>query len=303
MKRVFLIIMAAMIFTSCYKSELSNTTHPNKGKVVLRVTLPTLDPSADNDEATVPESYTLIMGGEEFEIGKEGTVELTDNLEPGVYTIYVYSNTADIEMQSNITDTGKGTIVSSTIVDASMITSLTEDLYFGTQIITVLADQVINSEIALLQVTRTIKFNLNLTEGDIDDIVAIKATLGGMAQQWECIENIPIGDVATISPAFAQGESLTKAAANDYLTSSIKVLGINGDEQHLNLELTFANGNTQSFASDVSDQLAGSNNTKSNPITLSGSLKANTEVGATGTITDWEVSEGEYDFDANQPNE
>lgn len=292
--------MAAALITSCYKSELSNTTHPDEGKVEVEVTLPTPDPSVDSADATTPQSYTLILCGEEFEVGEDGTVELPDNLEPGEYTVYVYSNTTDIEIESNINEVGEGTIVSSTIVDVSMITSLTEDLYFGTQLITVLADQVISSDITLVQITRTIKFNLNLTEGDIDDIVAIKATLGGLAQQWECIENIPTGDAATISPAFTQGESLTKSTANDYLTSSIKALGINGNEQLLNLELTFANGNTQSFISDVSDQLAGSNDTKSTPLTLSGTLKVNAEMGATGTIIDWVESGNDATLDAEQ---
>lgn len=303
MKRVFIILAAAALITGCYKSDLTNTTHPDEGKVVVDLILPTPDPSAESEDATLPEGYTIILNGKEITVGEDGSVVLPDNLEPGVYTIYVYSNNSEMIIENNITETGDGTITSSKIVDAGMVESLTEDLYFGMQTITVLADEVIASEITLWQVTRTIKFNLNLTEGDIEDIVAISASLGGVAGQWECVEDIPVGDVVTIAPAFVQGESLTKTTANDYLTSSIKVLGVDGGEQILNLELTFSNGNTQSITSDVSDQLAGSNDTKSTPIILSGNLKVNTEVGATGTITDWEVSDNEYDFDANQPNE
>ncbi len=304
MKRVFIILAATALITSCYKSDLTNTTHPDLGKVEVEITLSTLDletgESTDPD-ATSPTSYTLVLDGEEVIVGADGA--LAETLEPETYTIYAYNNTSELNMENNITETGEGTITSSKIVDAGMVESLTEDLYFGTQTITVLADQIIYSEIILKQVTRTIKFNLNLIGGEIDNIVAVTASMGGIASQWECVEDIPIGDVVTIALDFAQGESLTKATANDYLTSSIKVLGINGDEQLLNLKLTFANGNTQSFTSDVSDQLVGSNDIKSTPIILSGSLIVNTEFGATGTITDWVVSGNEYDFDANQPNE
>lgn len=309
MKRVFIILAATALMTSCdYKSELTNTTHPNEGKVEVEVTIPTPEPDPETGEssdpdATTPDSYTVVLNGEEVEVGEDGSVELPDNLEPGEYTVYVYSNTDEMNIENNITETGEGTITSSKIVDAGIVESLTEDLYFGTQTITVLADEVIASEVVLSQVTRTIKFNLNLSEGDIDEIVGVKASMGGIAQQWECVSNSPSGDAATITPTFTQGESLTKAATNDYLTSSIKVLGTNGEDQNLNLELTFSNGNTQTITSDVSDQLAGSNSTKSTPITLTGSLKVNTTAGAAGTITDWVVSGNDYDFDANQPNE
>ncbi len=306
MKRIFIILAATALMTGCFKSELTNTTHPDEGKVEVEVTLPTPDPESGEStdpDATTPTSYTVVLNGVEVPVSEDGTVELPETLTPGTYTLYVYSNTDEMEVENNITESGEGTITSSKIVDAGIVESLTEDLYFGTQTITVLADEVVASEVVLNQVTRTIKFNLNLTEGNLDDIVAVTASMGGVAGQWECVEDIPVGDIVTIAPDFEQGESLTKAAANDYLTSSIKVLGINGDDQTLNLELTFTNGNTQTITSDVSDQLAGSNDTKSTPITLSGSLKVNTEFGATGTITDWVVYEGEYDFDANQPNE
>lgn len=306
MKRVFIILAATALMSSCYESDLTNTTHPNEGRIAVEITLPTADPNAGgttDPEATTPTSYTVVLNGKEVLADENGKVELPDNLTPGSYTIYVYSDTADVDVENNITEAGEGTIVSSTVVDAGAITSLTEDLYFGTQTLTVLADEVIASEVVLSQVTRTIRFNLNLSEGDIDKIVGVTASMGGIAQQWECVEDIPIGDVATITPTFTQGEPLARAAANDYLTSSIKVLGTNGEDQNLNLELTFENGNTQTITSDVSDQLAGSNSTKSTPITLTGSLKVNTTVGATGTITDWVASDNEYDFDANQPNE
>lgn len=306
MKRVIIILAACILMNGCYKSELTNATQPNNGKVEIEVTIPTTNPETGEPlgpNATTPKGYTMVFNGKEVEVGEDGSVELPDNLEPGEYTVYVYSNAQDVEVENNITQAGEGTIISSAIVTADAIESLTEDLYFGTQTITVLANEVITSEVKLKQVTRTIKFNLNMTEGDFDQIESVKAKLGGIAGQWECVKDIPMGNIVTINPTFKQGEPLTKAATNSYLTSFIKVLGTNGSYQNLYLELTFKNGNTQKITSDVSDQLEGSNSKKSTPITLTGDLKVNTTAGATGTITDWEVSEDEYNFDVNIPNE
>ncbi len=294
-----MILVVTTLITGCYKSILTNTTHPDYGKVEVKVVLPSVDP-----DATIPNGYTLILNGEEIAIDEDGTEVLPETLEPGTYTVYVYSDTSEMNIENNINESGKGTITSSKIVDAGMVNSLTEDLYFGTQSITVLADQIIASEVHLSQVTRTIKFNLLLSEGDIDKIESISTTLSGIAQQWECVEDIPIGDAAEIYVEFTQGESLTKAdESNSYITDTIKILGVIGDEQILKLKFTFTNGNTQSITSDVSDQLAGSNDTKSTPITLSGELKIYTEFNSTGTITGWEVSDNDYNFDTNQPNE
>ncbi len=303
MKKIITTLALAAMLAGCYKSDLTNTTHPDKGKVEVEVTIPTTDPDTGNPsdpEATTPKSYTVVLNGEEVKVSEDGKVNLPDNLEPGEYTVYVYSDTDEMEVENNITEAGEGTIVSSSTVTADAIESLTEDLYFGTQKMTVLADQVIASEVKLKQVTRTIKFNLNMTDGDIDKIESVKAKLGGIAGQWECVKDIPIGDVVTIDPTFKQGEPISRAAANDYLTSSIKVLGTNGSDQNLYLELTFKNGNTQKITKDVSDQLAGSNSTKSTPITLTGNLTVNTEVGATGIIIDWVNSGNDESFEVEQ---
>ncbi len=170
------------------------------------------------------------------------------------------------------------------------LASLTEDLYFGTQTITVLADEVITSEVKLKQVTRTVKFNLRITEGDPNRITGVTATLGGIAGQWECVEDIPIGDAVKINPAFTQGESLTKAAANDYLTSSIKVLGVQGEEQDLILTLTYSDGTTQVITSPLGEQFKGSNATKSTPLILSNEIETPTESNPTGSIGDWNTT-------------
>lgn len=269
------------MLASCYKSDLSSTTHPDKGKMVINKLLP--------DDATPPAGgYTIIFNGESYNTTTT-TTALDVEVAPGEYTIYVYSNHSEMSIDHDIDTSGEGTIISSKVVDAGMVESLTEDLYFGTQTITVLADQVISSEINLNQVTRDISFNLQITEGDPERIVGVTATLSGIAGQWECVEDIPFGDAVTIALEFTQGESLSKAdVANDYLTGSIKVLGINGTEQILTIELTYSDGKSQKIVSDISAQLADANSNKSIAITLSGDINTPIESEQEGTITNWD---------------
>ncbi len=292
MKQVITILAAVALFTGCYKSTLTNTTHPDEGKVVVEVVLPGADSESGESvdpNATLPKDYTVILNGEEVEMDNSGKVVLPENLKPGEYTLYIYSNNSELDMANNITSAGEGTIVSSTVVDAGVIPSLGGDLYFGTKTITVLADNVLTSKVELKQVTRTVKFNLHVVEGDPDRIKSVTATLSGMAQQWECVSDAPMGAEATIEPLFERSESITKAGeSGDYLVCSVKVLGVNGVKQILTLDIEYSDGKTQTIVNDLSDQFAGSNDNKYKPLILSGDL--NTPIaGSTegATIDNW----------------
>lgn len=283
----------ALLLSSCYKSILCDPTPPDMGWVEVNVVLPT-----DNTDPYTHTGYILIMDGQEYEIGEDGTYVFDEGHAPGEYTVYIYSEVFELVMQNNIDENSTGTIIASASYDAGVVNTFAEDLYFGSQTITVLADQIIYSDVHLTQETRTIKFDLHVSDGDPELIASCEASLSGVAHQWECVADIPSGDAASIKPAFTQGESLTKAdETNDYLTSSIKILGINGDEQILTIELTYSNGSSYTFTSDLSEELAGSNDTKPTPIILSGYLEAPTESNPSGTILDWVTTQYEVEIE------
>lgn len=295
MKRVHLIIVVVAMLVGCYKSDLTNTTHPDEGSLVVDIVVPTVDPDSDettDPDATSPESFTIIIDGDEVPVDEDGLTIIPD-LEPGEYIIYAYSNTEGIKVVNTFSETGGNAVVTSTTVDAGIIPSLTEDLYFGRLPITVSADEIIVSEIILTQITRTIKFNLQIVEGDPNRIKSATASLNGIAQQWECIEDIPTGDAVTINPSLTQGESLTKSTDNDFLTGSIKILGINGDKQIFKLDIEYTDGETQTITSDLSEEVAGSNETKTTPLILSGDLNTPIEGSIEGaTIDNWTQGAG-----------
>ncbi len=245
-----------------YNDITADDDSTNEGQAELDVVLPTIDPDSD---ATTPTSYTLILDGEEVTVGDGGSVD-TGYLEAGEYTVYVYSNTDGIDMANNIA--ADGTIVSSTHIDA-----LTEDLYFGTQTFTVLADEVISSDITLSQVTRTVQFNLTLTDVDPDGIKSVAATLSGIAQEWECVEDVPHGEPETIELGFVEVDVFTKTT-DDYFTScTVRVLGVHEDEdQHLTLTITYTDDTTQTIIIDLDDDFEDSNDTKSVPLLIKSTI-------------------------------
>ncbi len=276
--------MVALFATYCYKSELSFTTHPDKGMVVINKILP--------DGATLPaEGFTILFNGKSY-ISTSTTTTIDDVVEPGVYTAYIYSNTTEMSIAHDIDTWGEGTIISSKVVDSgNSVESLTQDLYFGTETITVLADQVIYSDVELWQVTRDIYFNFEITEGNASDIVVKDATLIGIAGQWECVADEPIGNAVNICPTLSLTESLTPTKSTEvvanHLTGSIKVLGIKGDSQVLTINLTLMDGSMQTEMIDVSEKLSGSNDTKSTPITLSDDIDTPIESTVDGEIGGW----------------
>ncbi len=286
MKRVLIIIIASVIVASCYKSYLSNTTHPDMGLVVINKILP--------DDATLPEEgFTIILNGEVYDANST-TTTIDTVFEPGVYTAYIYSNNTEMDIDHDIDGVGDETVISSKVVTNGIVESLTEDLYFGTETITIYADHIVYSDVILSQVTRDIIFNLHITEGDLDNIKSVTATLGGIAGQWECVGDVPLGDAVKISPTFTQGESLVKAeVVNDYLTSSIKVLGITGADQEFTLTITYDDDTFQTITSDLSDKLSDANSNKPTPIVLTGDVQ--TPVAGSiedATIDNWETGDG-----------
>lgn len=283
------------LITSCYKSVLVDPVPLGNGAVEVTITLPTPEQSVTAEDATTPESYTVIIDNEVVSVDKDSTAVFED-LEPREYTIYVYSNTSEMSIENNIDESGEGSIISSKEVDAGGVQSLTEDLYFGMQTATVLADEVVTTQVMLWQVTRTIKFNLQITEGDPDRIASVEASLSGIVQQWECVADVPMGESVTINPIFTRGESLVGAedgSANDYLTSSIKVLGVQGEEQDLVLVITYTDGTTQRITSSLGEEFVGSNDTKSTPLILEGDLTTPIEGATEGaTIDNWRPGSG-----------
>ncbi len=283
MKRVLLIIIAAMIVVSCYKSELSNTTHPDKGMVTVNINLPT-------DAATPTSGYTIIFNNETTTT-TDRSITLEAIVEPGDYYVYVYSNNAAISFEDNTaTD---GTIIATAESDDTNVKSLGDHAYFGMQKVVVSADAVITSDVSMAQISRDINFNLQITEGDPDRITSVVSSLSGITYQWECVSDIVWGATTSIDPSLTQGASIVRSTVdNDYITGSIKVLGINGTEQILTIELTYSDGKSQKIVSDISDQLTDANSDKSIAITLSGDINTPVETEQEGTITNWDQING-----------
>ncbi len=283
MKRVFLTIIVAVFMTSCYKSELTNTTHPEMGKVTVDIELPI-------DFAPGTDGYTIIFNGMTTST-MDDSVALDATVEPGEYYIYVYNNVASVSIEDkSATD---GIIIATSELDGADTKSLADHICFGMQRVVVNADAVVISSVSMFQISRDINFNLQITDGDPNRIISITASLSGITTQWECVGDTPWGTPANIVPTLTQGASIVKSTIdNDYISGSIRVFGVNGTQQILTIELGYDDGKTQKIVSDISDQLTNANINKTTAITLSGDINTPVEAGQEGTITNWEQING-----------
>ncbi len=277
--------MAAMIVVSCYKSDLSNTTHPEDGMVTVNMIFPTdVEISAD--------SYTIIFNGENYTTTTI-TTPLDAIVEPGEYYVYVYSNTSSISVEDNTAT--NGTIIATAESEGENVKSFSDHAYFGMQKVIVTADAVITSNVSMAQISRDINFNLQITEGDPDRIVSLTSSLSGVSEQWECVGDTIWGTATSIDTSLEQGASIVRSEVdNRYIAGSIRVLGINGEKQTLEIHLTYDDGKTQTITSDLSTELSGANSNKSTPITLSGDLSTPTEGSMEdATIDNWTQMDGD----------
>ncbi|MFI3259183.1 MAG: hypothetical protein R3Y16_03720, partial [Rikenellaceae bacterium] len=270
MRRIFTILAIAAIVASCYKSELTDATCKGDEGVEVNILSPTL---SDEDDS-LPSSYTISIDGVQITTDSHGTVDIPLDLDYGEYYVYVYTNHDDASITDDTHEGGEGTIVVEADVENNLMTSIDDHIYFGQQKITITEDTVTSTDISLSQISRDIHFNYHISEGDPTTIATLSATLSGIAQQWECVSDMPWGDPTVIDPLFTLGESLTKSEdLHDHIIGSIRVLGINGSDQTLTIGLTLSDGSSQLEEFDLSDDLKDANSDKSTAILVSGEVK------------------------------
>ncbi|MFI3331265.1 MAG: hypothetical protein R3Y38_05625 [Rikenellaceae bacterium] len=277
MKKLYIIFTVALVLSSCYKSELTNTTHPLTGQILVDAIL--------FDSALPTNDFTVELDGNIYSSSSNGIATLPDTLSPGTHTIHVYSN-------------GEGTSVKAGIatVDMADNTFLRHDpehLYFCSQEITVTADAVLKFTASLNQVTGTLHLNLAITEGDPNHIISSYATISGISNTWDCIADSDISSSSSvIAPTITQGASLTKSSDNNYLTATIQTLGASGLEQILTIEMLLIDGRVQSSICDITSYLSTLVADKPTPVIFGGDVSIPTTIEGNMTITPWEEGDG-----------
>lgn len=274
MKKIAIFLSMIVALTSCYKAELHHTTHPDTGGAVISISLPA--------GVTLTSGYVVELEGEIYTPTSDGKVTLPTDLAPGTYTMYVYSISDGV-------DVGVGTAIASVdMADDTFLRHDPEHLYFGSQEITITADRVISTTVALRQVTASVDINLAIVDGDPDDVVSAVATLTGIASEWDCVADEAYGSASIIAPTITQGAALVRSADNGYLTTSVNILGTSGTMQLFTIEVTMSDNSVKTTTSELTSKLLSINGDKSTPLSLSADISIPTSIGTEITISPWD---------------
>ena len=266
LKRMMLLFMLLPFLSSCSKDN-SNTPHPDQGVVSVSVDYPQ---GAEEDD------YTVEVDGKPLDEGDNASNPLT----PGEHTVLVYNTPEGFTVTDGIAYVER---LDGTRALADLIAPLPETLYSGTKTVTVVADDTLHLDLSVTQRTRDLRLELTVTEGNPNRITGITGTLSGVAEAYDLRNETLYGEAVSTRPAFTR--------SGDKVSADLRLLGIMGDVQTLDILLTFSNGDTQSIDSDLTEVLARFNDS-TEPFTLTGNLRTPVEGGFSGSIDGWQQADG-----------
>ncbi len=288
MKRILTILITTALLASCYEAEL----HEAETEVIFEIETPI---GSEGTELT--ESMIIIFDGEEYVVEPGDTFTLDEFVDLGQYTYYMYTSIEE-EDQARVTyDVESGRYIASVDFDENgNVVSSPNALYFGSGTIEVTVNGAVVEEAVSLPITCDLHFKLELIGDAADRLTGVSAMLDGVAQQWDCIDDVPYGESASVIPTLTKTtRSITRSDDSEihYLEGTVHILGIStGDTQLLTLELTYddLHPDTHSYTSDVSALLADFNSDKTTSTTLTNSVETPTEANLEGAIGDWDVT-------------
>ncbi len=246
------VICVPWMLASCVKDELHNTPHPDQGVVSVSVDYPQ---GAEEDD------YTVEVDGKPLDEGDNASGPLV----PGEHMVLVYNTPEGFTVTDGIAYVER---MDGTRALTDLIDPLPETLYSGTKTVTVVADDTLHLDLSVAQRTRDLRLELTVTEGDPERIAAITGTLSGVAGAYDLRSETLYGEAVSTAPAFTRN--------GDKIEADLRLLGIMGDVQTLDILLTFSNGDTQSIESDLTEVLTGFNDS-TEPFTLTGNLSTPVE--------------------------
>lgn len=265
------ILAAVFSLTGCVKDELYNTPHPDKGAIVVQMDWSDLLPEA------VPENYVIRV--DDYEQTVSGTTNTVEHLsEPGEHTLTVYNKPQGITINGDIASVNE--IIGGRAV-GSRVEPLPDYLFSISETVNVNKDDTLRITAKPRQWVRQLDMELSVVEGDYKRIVAVTGTLSGIEQSVDIRKGERLGTAVIVRNDFA--------VAEEKCNTSFRLMGIvPAEHQTLTVNIVFANGDTQTIESDLSEQMTAFHDDNA-PLTLTGSLNLPVEAGVTGSISDWIV--------------
>lgn len=289
-----LFIASLVIPAACdVKDPIFNTAHPDHGIVTL-----TTDWSGIGSGLTAPDSYTVTAGiagttdAAAYTATLTGVTNRLDHLfAPGTYRFCVCNTPEHLTLSGTAATVAEAT----GNVDGvgKFIQSAPGWLFASLSEFSVARDAEHALTAKMQQQVRQLTLIVEPTGGTTGRIDRIEGYLTGAASSL----NLSTGTHAGPRNVELQFSRITSGADAGKWSATVRLLGIAGTGQKLNISLHFADGTprTLSTDSDLTHVLATFNADKREPFRMKGSIVIETPTGSdfTATITDWETVTGD----------
>ena len=283
MKKIYTIILTALLLSSCVKDTLYDTPHPDHGMISV-----TADWSARGEGIDIPATWTVTMG--DYTGTETSATHAPDHLfAPGSYTLAVWNPAEGITV-SGTTATIAAATGNRAGTDA-FVDNAPGWFFTHTEQVSIEKDKDYPLTAVMQQQVRELTLMIEPAGDAADRIESIWGTLSGAAGTLD----FATGTHGTPSEVELHFTKITEGDDAGKWMATVRLLGIAGDAQRLTATLTYTDGNPQptSLNSDLTSALNGFNDGKTAPLTLGGTIAETPgEAGFTGEITDWETVDG-----------
>lgn len=283
MKKIYTIILTALLLSSCVKDTLYDTPHPDHGMISV-----TADWSARGEGIDIPATWTVTMG--DYTGTETSATHAPDHLfAPGSYTLAVWNPAEGITVSGTT-----ATIAAATGNRAGtdvFVDNAPGWFFTHTEQVSIEKDQDYPLTAVMHQQVRELTLMIEPTGDAAERIESIEGTLSGAAGTLD----FATGTYGTPSEVELHFTKITDGDDAGKWMATVRLLGIAGNLQRLTATLTYTDGNPQptSLNSDLTTALDGFNDGKTSPLTLGGTIAETPgEAGFTGEITDWETVDG-----------
>ena len=284
MKKIYTIILTALLLSSCVKDTLYDTPHPDHGMISV-----TADWSARGEGIDIPATWTVAMG--DYTGTETSATHAPDHLfDPGSYTLAVWNPAEGITVSGTTATVAAAT--GNDAVAGAFISNAPGWLFTSVQQVLIEKDTDYPLTAAMKQQVRELTLVVEPTGDAAGRITEIVAHLTGAAGTLDFATDTygAASNVVLLFTKITEGDDAGKWKA------TVRLLGVTGTEQLLTGEIRYADGNPTptTLKSDLTEALKEFNTGKSASLTLGGTLvETPEETEFSGfEITGWETVEG-----------
>ena len=284
MKKIYTIILTALLLSSCVKDTLYDTPHPDHGMISV-----TADWSARGEGIDIPATWTVAMG--DYTGTETSATHAPDHLfAPGSYTLAVWNPAEGITVSGTTATVAAAT--GNDAVAGAFISNAPGWLFTSVQQVLIEKDTDYPLTAAMKQQVRELTLVVEPTGDAAGRITEIVAHLTGAARTLDFATDT-YGAASNVVLPFTK---ITEGDDAGKWKATVRLLGVTGTEQLLTGEIRYADGNPTptTLKSDLTEALKEFNTGKSASLTLGGTLvETPEETEFSGfEITGWETVEG-----------